>query len=200
MKIDWLDMSLLSFTGCTSLICLDWDSTTSSHCLRSAASVKVKWDEIWILNFYWRLSLETPAACLNEKARKEDRELRDWGRAWSNMEANLHSWECSRPCRRGICIHPSTPRRPAGHCAWRSNLCHCCRASWCARCGPPWHMARLPYFLHTATPSQQQDRESLVQSNVNFHWHSVPKLFLKWAHIKRMLADASLPLYGCRGN
>lgn len=81
---------------------------------------------------------------------------------------HLRSWECSRPCRRGICIHPSRPRRPAGHCVWRSNLCHCCRASWCARCEPLGRTGGLPYCRHIATPRKwQRRREDGFQLNVS---------------------------------
>lgn len=68
----------------------------------------------------------------------------------------LHSWGCSRPCRRGICTRPSKPRRRAGHFAWRSNRCRCCRASWCARCAPPWRRGGPPCCRHTATPGQER--------------------------------------------
>lgn len=159
MRLDWLEMRLISFTWCTSLICLERAST--AFCLCSAASVKVKRDEIWILNFYWLASPEALVACLNEKVWQEEAgQKRARGFEWGcNLrQKNLHSWECSRPCRRGICIRPSKPQRLAGHCAWRSNRCHCCRVFWCARYGPLWRTGGLPCSHHTATPTQQKER------------------------------------------
>lgn len=171
MKIDWLETRLLSFIWSTSLICSERGRTAFLLWLCSAVCVKVRWDEIWILNFYWLVSPKTRAACLNEQVSREERKAKGAQglREQSKTEKNLRSWECSTPCRRGICIHPSTPQQPSEHCALHSNLCRCCRASWCVRCGPLWHTAGLPYSLHTATPRPPQERENLIESNVYFH-------------------------------
>lgn len=70
-----------------------WSETSAfSLCLCSADSVKVKWDEIWILNLYWLVSPESWAACLNEQVRWEERrpeELREWRRRITYVHGNV---------------------------------------------------------------------------------------------------------------
>lgn len=97
MKLDWLEMRLISFTWCTSLICLERASTAS--CLCSAASVKVKPDEIWTLNFYWLASPEALVACLNEKV---------WQEEAGQKRARGFEWGCNLRQRKTY-IHGNVP-------------------------------------------------------------------------------------------
>lgn len=63
------------------------------------------------------------------------------------------SWGCSRPGRRWTCIHPSRPQPRGGRYGACGKLCCCGRASWPARCEPPWNRAAPPCCLHRATPA-----------------------------------------------
>lgn len=120
--------------------------------------------EFWI-HFNWCLWRPGPGVWMSKRDVGVKRALGLKEGAIYDRGRVLHWWECSRPCRRGICIHPSTPRRPAKHCVWHSNRCRCCRVSWCARCGQLWHTAGPPCSLHTATPAQQTERENGNKSN-----------------------------------
>lgn len=109
MKIDWLETSLLSFIWWTSLICLEWDSTASSLWLCSAVSVKVRWDEIWILNFYWLVSPKTRTACLNKqvsRGEKKPKGPRDWGSNLRQRKTYVHGDVPSHVDVGFVFIHP----------------------------------------------------------------------------------------------
>lgn len=109
MYESWLETSLLCFVCWTSLICLVWDSAASSLSLCSAVSVKVRWDEIWILNFYWLVSPKTRTACLNKQVSKEERKpkgLGDWGSNLRQRNTYVHRDVPSHVDVGFVFIHP----------------------------------------------------------------------------------------------
>lgn len=94
-----------------------FENMPSLHCVFSLCEgqIELKLNSEFLLT----VSEEPEALCLNEQVERSD----NWSSGREEVsdldegrKKDLRSWECSRPCRRGICIHPSRPQRPAGRC------------------------------------------------------------------------------------
>lgn len=189
MKIDWLDLRLLSFTWCTSLICLEWDSTASSLCLYSAASVKVKWDEIWILNIYWLVSLWRP---------RQHVWMRKWGRRRGGKGNSGTEGGCNLRWRKTyihgnipghvdvgfVFIHPhlSSPQGIALSVVIYVIVVGLLGTLDVGHSGT-WQDFHTPSTLPHLDSSKK--REILIQSNIYLHGNFFIKLFLNTDRDKR---------------